>query len=105
RAGGSRTTGTVFVTGVNQRMQGSNWTDVLRQAGLTAPAKVLRLYDVQASIGGPIKRDRLWYYFNWREVGSADAVAGVFANKNAGDQTKCTLVHEYRRKAWKDVAW
>ena len=104
RTGGNRTTGTVFVTGVNQRMQGSNWTDALRQAGLTAPAKVLRLYDVQASIGGPIRKDRLWYYFNWRDVGSADAVAGVFANKNAGDPAKWTYEPDYSRQARNDVS-
>jgi hypothetical protein len=104
RTGGNRLTGTFFATGVNQRMQGSNWTDALRQAGLTAPAKVLRLYDVQGSVGGPVRKDRLWYYFNWREVGSADAVAGVFANKNAGDPARWTYEPDYDRQARSDVS-
>jgi hypothetical protein len=104
RTGSNRLTGTFFVTGVNRRMQGSNWTEALRRAGLTAPAKVLRLYDIQGSVGGPIRKDRLWYYFNWRDVGSADAVAGVFANKNAGDPTKWTYEPDYSRQARNDVS-
>src|SRR6266852_4776508 len=67
-------------------------------------ARRQQVIDAQASIGGPIRKDRLWYYFNWREVGSADAVAGVFANKNAGDPARWTYEPDYGRQARNDVS-
>jgi hypothetical protein len=88
KTGGNQFNGSFFANGVNEAMQGSNFTDRLRSAGLTAPPKVIKLFDVQASVGGPIKRDALWFFYNFRRFGSADAQPGIFANKNAGDPTK-----------------
>ncbi|HEY7447928.1 MAG TPA: carboxypeptidase-like regulatory domain-containing protein, partial [Vicinamibacterales bacterium] len=98
RSGGNRFTGSFFATGVNEAMQDSNFTPELLRV-LTAPAKVLHLYDFQASVGGPIKKDNLWFFFNWREVGSGDAQPGIFANRNAGDPTKWTYDPDLSRQA------
>ena len=40
---------------------------------------------MSASVGGPIKRDKLWFFGNYRDIGSHDAILGMFANKNAGN--------------------
>jgi hypothetical protein len=69
-------------------MQGDNLTERLRAAGLTVPQEVLSVYDVQGSLGGPILRDRLWFFYNHRTYGYSEANANLFANKNAGDPTK-----------------
>jgi hypothetical protein len=98
RSGGNRFTGSFFATGVNEAMQDSNFTPELLRV-LTAPAKVLHLYDFQASVGGPIKKDNIWFFFNWREVGSGDAQPGIFANRNAGDPTKWTYDPDLSRQA------
>ncbi len=90
KQGGNRFSGSFFATGLGQSLQGSNFTPRLQAAGLTAPAKILHLYDVQGSLGGPIKKDRLWFFYNIRDVGRGDAQPGIFANKNAGDPTKWT---------------
>ena len=84
KSGGNSFTGSFFATGISQGLQGSNFTTRLQAAGLTAPAKILHLFDVQASVGGPIKKDRLWFFYNFRTVGRGDAQPGIFANKNAG---------------------
>jgi hypothetical protein len=104
KTGGNRFNGTFVANGVNQAMQGSNFTSRLRNAGLTAPPKVIKLFDVQASAGGPVKRDRLWFYFNFRRFGSADAQPGIFANANAGDPTKWTYVPDLSQQGRTDVA-
>ena len=88
KTGGNEFSGSFFANGVNEAMQGSNFSDRLRAAGLTAPPKVIKLFDVQAAIGGPIRRDGLWFFYNFRRFGSADAQPGIFANRNAGDPTK-----------------
>ena len=101
KSGTNTLAGSVFATGLNEKMQGDNFDAELARA-LTAPAKVLKLWDYQASVGGPIRRDRLWYFANWREVGGADAVSGMFANKNAGDPTKWTYEPDLTRQARND---
>ncbi|MDO8632412.1 MAG: carboxypeptidase-like regulatory domain-containing protein, partial [Phycisphaerales bacterium] len=88
KSGGNRLSGSFFGTRITQGLQGSNLTARLQAAGLRAPAKILHLFDVQASLGGPIKKDRLWFFYNFRTVGRGDAQPGIFANKNAGDPTK-----------------
>ena len=103
KSGGNEFSGTFVVNGVNEAMQDSNYTDRLKAAGLTAPPKVIKLYDLQGSAGGPVKRDRLWFYFNYRRYGSADAQPGIFANKNAGDPTKWTYDPDFSLQGRTDV--
>ena len=103
KSGGNDFSGTFVVNGVNEAMQDSNYTDRLKAAGLTAPPKVIKLYDLQGSAGGPVKRDRLWFYFNYRRYGSADAQPGIFANKNAGDPTKWTYDPDFSLQGRTDV--
>jgi len=45
---------------------------------------------VSGSGGGPIKRDRLWFFANVRKYQTIAPVPGAFANLNAGDATKWT---------------
>jgi hypothetical protein len=103
KSGGNQFNGSFFGNGVNQAMQGSNFTDRLRSAGLTAPPKVIKLFDVQAAVGGPIKRDRLWFFYNQRRFGSADAQPGIFANRNAGDPTKWNYEPDFSLQGRTDV--
>jgi Carboxypeptidase regulatory-like domain len=90
KAGGNTFSGSFFATAFGEGFQDSNYTDRLRAGGLAAPPKILHLYDVQGSVGGPIKRDRMWFFYNIRSVGRGDAQPGIFANKNAGDPNKWT---------------
>jgi hypothetical protein len=57
---------------------------------LSKPATLLGLYDVEAGLGGPIKKDKLWFFYTGRTFGSSTSVTGMFFNKNAGDPTKWT---------------
>ncbi len=104
KQGGNRFTGSFFATGLGQSLQGSNFTDRLQAAGLTAPAKILHLFDVQGSFGGPIKKDRLWFFYNIRDVGRGDAQPGIFANKNAGDPTKWTYDPDFSQQGRIDTS-
>jgi hypothetical protein len=97
KSGGNALSGSFFLSGLNDSMQGNNFdTDQLRV--LAAPAKSLLLRDYQVSVGGPIKKDRVWYFFNHRRVDFADAQPGIFANRNAGDPTKFSYVPDFTRQ-------
>jgi len=61
------------------------------QAENTAAANgLLKNWDVNMSVGGPVKRDKLWFYANYRNFGTHSVVLNAFGNKNAGDPTKWT---------------
>ena len=99
KTGGNTLRGTVYFAGVNSDMVGSNYTDELRAAGLRAAGKLLKLWDFNAGVGGPILKDRVWYFFGNREQGSWQSVPGMYRNQNAGDPTKFTYVPDLTRQA------
>ena len=85
RQGGNRFSGPFFANGANGSMQTSNYTDELRAAGLRAPNLMDKLWDINGAVGGPIRRDRLWFFSAVRYQGNRKLVAGMFVNRNAGD--------------------
>ena len=99
KEGGNSVRGTFFVTGATSGMIGSNYTQELKDRGLTTPGETRKVWDFNLGLGGPIKRDRLWYYLNLRDEGSERTVPGMFANKNAGDPNKWTYEADTSRPA------
>src|SRR5215813_5641367 len=55
-----------YISGMQGWMQSSNYTQALKDLGMTSPQKTNYLWDNNLSAGGPVKRDRLWYFFNLR---------------------------------------
>jgi hypothetical protein len=105
RQGGNTFSGTLFATGANAALQGSNFTQAHRDAGLRAPNELKKLWDVNAAFGGPVARDRLWFYLAARNQGNRKLVAGMWHNKNAGDLSKWTYEPDYDRQALDDGTW
>ena len=90
REGGNVFKGSVFATAVNSSFQQSNYTPELQAAGLRTPNSIKQVYDVNPGGGGPIVKDKLWFYSAARWQGTQTTVAGLYVNKNAGDPTKWT---------------
>jgi hypothetical protein len=88
KEGGNSFRGSVFATAVTSAWQGSNIDDGLRSAGLPDPNEMKRAYDVNPSVGGPLMRDKLWFYLSSRFQTNESFVAGLYENRNAGDPTK-----------------
>jgi hypothetical protein len=73
KSGGNRFSGEFYVDGYNNSFQGSNlseqYTRETSQGGFgfrPGSNEVLRYYDVNFNLGGPIKRDKAWWNFSWR---------------------------------------
>ncbi len=88
RSGGNNFRGSGFYSGTGDRLRSDNIDDYLRSVGITRPPALLTLNDMSATFGGPIVRDRLWFFGTAREFWSATLVEGAFANRNAGDPTQ-----------------
>jgi hypothetical protein len=91
RDGGNTFGNSTFFTFANESMQGNNYTDALKAAGLATPTQIDSTYDLNESIGGPIRRDQAWFWFSTR-FNHANAYAGIFANKNAYNPDAWTYV-------------
>ena len=91
--------GTGFLSTAGKWSQGSNLDDRLRGFGLQDPPELINNWDTSFSIGGPIRRDRVWFYGVLRSFGQQDTIAGMYANKNAGDPTKWNYEKDLNVKA------
>ena len=76
----------------------------LRSFGLADPPELIKNWDSSISVGGPIHKDRAWFYGTFRTFGQHDTIAGMYANKNAGDPTKWNYEKDLNVKARNAVA-
>ena len=99
RTGGNTFKGYTYASFTGDKLQGSNYTAELQAAGLRAPGAQNRLWDVSGSSGGPIVKDKVWYFTTLRHRGSYTDVVGMYNNANAGDPTKWIYVADTSRPA------
>src|SRR5215831_10056056 len=105
KTGGNSFKGSVYQSNVTKGMVGDNYTTALQQAGLTTPGKLFKLWDTNVGVGGPIKKDRVWFFAQFRDEGSHRTVPGMFANKNMGDPNAWTYVADPSRPAVSAGSW
>jgi hypothetical protein len=105
RQGGNKFSGAFFGNWANDSLQTSNYTDAIRAAGLRAPNLLLKIWDVNFAIGGPVRKDRLWFFTAVRSQGNRKLVAGMFVNRNAGDVNAWTYVPDSSTQATDDGTW
>ena len=86
-------------------MQSDNFTTDLTARGATQPTPVYHVYDVNAAVGGPIVKDKLWYYMSVREQGQRQDVQNVFFNQNAGNANSFIYLPDLTRPAMSDRTW
>ena len=79
--------GTAFGSTAGKWSQGSNVDDQLRRAGITEQPELIKNWDTNVSFGGPIKRDRLWFFTvgrAWGKEAFNSSNENIWDNKNAG---------------------
>jgi hypothetical protein len=81
KEGSNRFKTTFGGTYANNSMEGNNLDDALRARGLNTATQTNKLFDYYASLGGPIKKDTLWFFGTARSWGFARQGAGVYWNK------------------------
>ncbi len=105
KTGGNSVKGSVYASNVTSGMVGGNYTQDLKDRGLTTPGALQKLWDYNIGIGGPIKKDRIWFFLQFRDEGSHRTVPGMFWNANAGDPSKWTYVADMSRPAVQAGSW
>ena len=90
RDGGNTYKGLLFFTGANSSMQATNYTTIaddpvtsLQARGLrTQPGEVDKIYDFNPGFGGPLKKDKVWWFFTARWTAAKNTVTQNYPNKN-----------------------
>jgi hypothetical protein len=85
KSGGNDFRGSAFYSTSGDWATSNNVDDRLRALGILQPPTLRSNWDASGSIGGPIVRDRLWFFGNLRGWGNANVIDGIFANQYAGD--------------------
>jgi hypothetical protein len=97
RDGGNQFSDSTFFTFTNGSLASSNFTDELKAAGLGAPNEVKKNWDLNASVGGPFRRDKVWFWFSARYNG-VENWAPVFENRNAYKPTEFLYVPDTSKR-------
>jgi carboxypeptidase family protein len=84
RDGGNRYSGTIAASYAHNNFASDNFTGSdVQDLGLSAPGTVKANGDFNPGFGGPIKRDKLWFFLSGRSLFADNYVAGMFFNQNA----------------------
>jgi hypothetical protein len=102
KTGGNSTHGSLFFSGTGEKLQSDNLTAALKNQGVMAASPLSKVYDVFGTIGGPIARDRVWYFVAAHRGGSTTESTNVYYNLNAGDPTKWSYAPDSSRRAYSD---
>jgi hypothetical protein len=78
--GGNLFSGLFFGTFTNQSLQGNNLTSALIAQGITSAPHVTNAYDFNPAFGGPLVKDKLWFWGSYRRLVSDKTVPGIFYN-------------------------
>src|SRR6266849_1577101 len=63
--GGNKFSGSFFVQGRGSSLQSDNRSDAVKAAGLTIAGTAYN-YQINPSFGGPLAKDKLWFYFTYK---------------------------------------
>src|SRR5215216_6231837 len=96
RDGGNTFKGLLFFSGANGAMQGTNYSTGTRDAAgactpadslfcrgvTTQPGALKQVWDFNPGFGGPIRRDKLWFFGSARWTKAENYVANEYPNRN-----------------------
>jgi len=90
--GGNNFAGGLYLSGTNEHFQGDNVDQALKDRGLVATTKVKETHDIAPTFGGPIKKDKVWFFLSARHNNAQNYAANAFQNANKNDPTSWTYV-------------
>src|SRR5262245_13951680 len=102
RSGGNTVHGSFFASGTGGGLQSDNLTDSLKKQGAAAATPLRKVYDISGTAGGPIRRDRLWYFVGGHVGGSTKDSPNVFYNLNAGNPAAWVYAPDFTRREYSD---
>ncbi len=100
RDGGNRFSGTIAGSYARDSFASDNYqgTDV-QARGLVGPNTIKANGEFNPGVGGPIKRDKLWFFLSGKYVYADNFVAGMYFNANANQPNNFQYARDLSRQA------
>jgi hypothetical protein len=76
--GGNEFHGSLYLGVSDGSWQSNNLTDELRARGVSSPTGITNIHDVNPAFGGPIMRDRLWFFASFRRMSVDEKVVNAY---------------------------
>jgi hypothetical protein len=93
KSGGNRFSGEYYLDWYNNAFQGSNIPDDVIARGIRPGSnEIQKYYDTAINVGGPIKRDKIWWHFTYRD------------QKNSVAQPNFQFDQPFDTRLWNPVA-
>jgi hypothetical protein len=78
RTGGNSFHGTLLANGSTNALQSNNLTSRLKALGLTDTSRLKNMYDINGGFGGPVVKDRLWFFATGRYQTNTSYIPGLY---------------------------
>ena len=82
--GGNIFSGNFLINGTGTSLQSDNLNAELMSRGLTKIGKIDKIWDYNATLGGPVVQDKLWFFVGARWWGADKFLSGNYFNKVQG---------------------
>jgi hypothetical protein len=103
--GGNTFSGTFLGSIATEGLQSNNYTQDLSDRGLRTPDRIKSITDINPGFGGPLKKDRLWFFVAARFNTASQYPAGIFFNRNANNPNAWTYEPDESRRPSVDSNW
>ena len=87
--GGNSYNGTFFGAWTDGSWQSNNLTDGLKAKGLRAADRIAKIYEFSGGFGGPVKRDKVWFFAAGRFSGVDAPIADTFYVPTGSTNADC----------------
>jgi hypothetical protein len=81
--GGNTFHGGAFATGANSSMQWNNLDQNLQNLGFKVQNRVQSVYDINLTLGGPVMKDKLWFFSTFRRWQANNYLGNTFTSTGA----------------------
>ena len=103
REGGNTFSGLFIGSFTSEALAGDNFSDELRVRGLDTPNNLKRSTELNPAFGGPIRRDRVWFFGTGLYNMTQNWVAGMFVNRNRFNPASFAYDPDPNQPAFTDI--
>jgi hypothetical protein len=104
--GGNMASGSVFLGGSDGNWQSNNINDYLRSQNISSANGIVHIQNFDGSLGGPFRKDKLWFFIAARHISTDELVANTpaFLIAPNGEFIR-SLLDQYIRNVTDRMTW
>ncbi len=105
RDGGNNFSGSFFASGTNEDLQSQNIDQGLRDRRIVSASAVKSNWEVNPAFGGPLRRDKVWFFTSGRVSEVKNYIGGALRNANAGNAASFAYAPDASFRGSRDTEW